>query len=582
MQARRSRFWSSSSSALTLLLVVAFVVAVVGPLWTAAIVCAQPLVPLDNCNSGAYYDDFNLASEDMRSALADLSASRHRRQVPYTASADGDQDVWDALMDLDGNGTAVTLIYSGRAMSNELAGDAGSGWNREHLWPQSRGVYDSGPAFVDLHHLRPTEWGVNSARGNKPFGPCLDESAESCKRPAHEGAASDTEADVYNFLPPESVRGDIARALFYMDVRYNASNHDVDLLLTDCPGEASGTGLMGYLSQLLEWHQNDAVSDDELVRNEKACYWQGNRNPFVDFPNIVEDVYGADAVATRPYVCPPTPAPAAPAASSSSSPSPAADGGEPEPSPSGSDGGGSSSSPSSACSDALWPGSMAVIGINSMNPDEVGIVALADVPAGVTIYMIDGGWDGTTLRQNEGVVKYTFAEPFAAGQVLRYERQSDPAPWVEVSGTLAISMSGDSVLVFCAANDETALESPQLFVAGFSWSRNASAWLDLGNTESTGLPDELKGKAVGLDDNKGKNYVYIGPREGLSTSALLGSITDPDNWKSSATDRFDFKNLVFGIEGSRNNISAGSRPLIAGLTLLAVAISSSLAFAIEL
>jgi endonuclease I len=501
-----------------------------------AVVLAQPQDPLDNCASGGYYDDFNLASDDMRSALADLSASRHRRQVPYTASSEGEEDVWAALMDLDGNGTDVTMIYSGRALSNGLAGDAGSGWNREHLWPQSRGVSDSGPAFADLHHLRPTEWGVNSARGNKPFGPCLDESSSSsssCARPAHEDAAPDTEADAHNFLPPESVRGDIARALFYMDVRYNASNFDVDLALSDCPGGQASASTMGYLSMLLQWHQDDPVQDDELARNEKACYWQGNRNPFVDFPNIVEDVYGADAAAPRPYDCPPTPAPGGgpaggsptdpPAPPPSSFPSPVADGGAPRPSPSGSSGGGAGDSPpppSSACAESLGPGSMAVIGVNSMNPDEVGIVALADVPAGVTVYLTDGGWDGAGLRRNEGVARHTLSTALAAGQVLRYERQSDPSPWVEVSGTLAISMSGDSVLVFCASDDESALASPELFVAGFSWSRNASAWSDLGDTESTGLPDELKGKAVGLDDNKGKNFVYVGPREGLSASDL--------------------------------------------------------------
>jgi hypothetical protein len=228
---------------------------------------------------------------------------------------------------------------------------------------------------------------------------------------------------------------------------------------------------------------------------------------------------------------------------------------------------------------------MAVIGVNSMNPDEVGIVALADVPAGVTVYLTDGGWDGAGLRRNEGVARHTLSTALAAGQVLRYERQSDPSPWVEVSGTLAISMSGDSVLVFCASDDESALASPELFVAGFSWSRNASAWSDLGDTESTGLPDELKGKAVGLDDNKGKNFVYIGPREGLSASDLLASIADPGNWNSSATDRFDFQNMAFGIEGAQsaaNNTSTGPIPASARLALVALAVSSGLALVLDL
>jgi endonuclease I len=499
-------------------------------------------------------------------------------------------------MDVDGDGSSVALIYSGTTAPNELAGDATSGWNREHLWPRSflglsSSDSESGPAFVDLHHLRPSGWGVNSARGNKYFGPCLD--AAECTVPAHPDAASDTEADAHDFLPPESVRGDIARALFYMDVRYNATNYFVDLVLSDCLGGASGT--MGYLSQLLEWHQSDPVDDGEADRNTKVCSWQGNRNPFVDIPNLAEDVYGTD-VAERPYDCPPTVAPAGDG-SSSPAPSPAPGPSSPAPAtaPTTSSGAApsspapapSSSAPASAtCSDALPAGSLAVVGVNSMNPDQVSIVALTDVPAGVTIYMTDNGWDGSALRRNEGVVSYTFPSVLPAGQLLEYERHTDPAPWVAADGGFAFSMYGDSVLLFCAGestgSDPAPTDDPH-FVAGFSWSRNASAWSDAGDATTTSLPAQLEGMAVGLDDNKGKSFVYVGPREGLSGAELLESIVNSTNWNSSATDRYNVTDMAFAIGGVQST-SGGSATWCdsaAGVAFVSFVVSCTLASLVQ-
>ena len=110
-----------------------------------------------------------------------------------------------------------------------------------------------------------------------------------------------------------NVRGDIAGTLFYMELRYK--NTDVKLELTDCP---PFSGRMGILSQLIEWHEADPVSDEELLRNQNACrYWQGNRNPFVDYPDLVRKFWGppqAIAEGTRTYpscLNIPTPAPTA-------------------------------------------------------------------------------------------------------------------------------------------------------------------------------------------------------------------------------------------------------------------------------
>ena len=82
-------------------------------------------------------------------------------------------------------------------------------------------------------------------------------------------------------------RGDVARILMYMDVRYDGdATNELDLKLTDCPVDT--TVEMGYLSQLLQWHVDDAVDEYERERNAKVCEsYQGNRNPFIDYPDLV-------------------------------------------------------------------------------------------------------------------------------------------------------------------------------------------------------------------------------------------------------------------------------------------------------
>jgi endonuclease I len=78
-----------------------------------------------------------------------------------------------------------------------------------------------------------------------------------------------------------------------MDVRYSAQNNNgVDLVLTDCPS-ANSTNEMAYKSQLLAWHAEDTVSDEERMRNRRVCErWQGNRNVFVDFPDAARRIFG--------------------------------------------------------------------------------------------------------------------------------------------------------------------------------------------------------------------------------------------------------------------------------------------------
>ena len=254
-------------------------------------VLAQPYA---GCTTSSYYDDPGLVASWRASSGAALRAmlrthlvARHF-VIPYSSHTR--VDVWDALEVLDatpGDPENVTLVYSLRSVPKGQHVDA-SGWNREHVWPKSYGVGYTGPDFTDVHHLRAVDWNVNSARNNKYFGNCDEAAAGStCTSPAHREAAPSTADSSDEFRPPTTQRGDVARAMFYMAARYDGTETNTEnLSLSDCPCQYTWT--MGKLGDLLTWHTADPVDDVERARTEGVCTgYQGSRNPFVDYPDLV-------------------------------------------------------------------------------------------------------------------------------------------------------------------------------------------------------------------------------------------------------------------------------------------------------
>lgn len=192
-------------------------------------------------------------------------------------------EAWQALRETDedpNNPNNVILFYSAKSISKTSNGGNVGNWNREHVWAKSHGNFGTskGPG-TDIHHLRPTDVQVNSSRGNLDF----DEGGNAVK------GCSGCFKDSDSFEPPNEVKGDVARILFYMATRYEKGDK-VDLELNNKVNNGSNP-YHGKLSILLKWHKEDPVSEFEKRRNEKIFEWQGNRNPFIDHPEWVELIW---------------------------------------------------------------------------------------------------------------------------------------------------------------------------------------------------------------------------------------------------------------------------------------------------
>jgi len=272
----------------------------------------QPLAPADsaweNIDKGipaGYYDTVDAGSATtLRSSLH--AVIDENLKIPYTADA---TDTWNVVEAAD-----TDPADSGRVLDVYLNasfpkyGEGNLDYNREHVWAKSYGFPNDGASnypYTDCHHLFICNDSYNSSRGNEPYGN-VGASGTEYPTVATGGVGGGTGvypgwsnwSDVTYWETWWDRRGDVARALLYMDVRYAGGTHGVtgyaepDLILTDSLAqiEASNTGAnlsvayMGLLSVVLQWHLDDPVDAKEQARNDAVYAYQGNRNPFIDHP----------------------------------------------------------------------------------------------------------------------------------------------------------------------------------------------------------------------------------------------------------------------------------------------------------
>jgi endonuclease I len=160
-------------------------------------------------------------------------------------------------------------------------------FNREHTWPQSF-FNQSLPMVTDLHALFPSDGWVNNKRSNFPYG-VVSNSTDVFQQGSKLGSGSTYPSySGLTFEPIDSLKGDIARALLYFSTRYEGE----DAGWGNWP-MADGANLTADAIALLRtWHAFDPVSSKEIARNDTVYMQQGNRNPFVDFPEFVECIWG--------------------------------------------------------------------------------------------------------------------------------------------------------------------------------------------------------------------------------------------------------------------------------------------------
>ncbi|MEN8732769.1 MAG: endonuclease [Bacteroidia bacterium] len=217
---------------------------------------------------------------------------KNHTEFPYTSSS---TDVWDILKHTDrdtANANNVILLYSGRSVDAAQEYNSAAGWSREHVWAKSRGDFGtSNGAGTDVHHLRPCDVSVNSTRNNRNFDTCI-----TCVDLIDNGfnTGSKRDANFWTFEPPDAVKGDVARMIFYMAVRYEGEGSEPDLELTNTLlNNTDQSPLQARLNTLLHWNRIDTVSNWERNRNNIIdSFYQHNRNPFIDHPELAEYLWG--------------------------------------------------------------------------------------------------------------------------------------------------------------------------------------------------------------------------------------------------------------------------------------------------
>ncbi|MEU4689147.1 endonuclease [Actinoplanes sp. NPDC023714] len=235
--------------------------------------------PSPTASSDAYYAAASGKSGDALKNALHTIISTNVTTISYDA-------VWNALKVTDqdpSNAANVVLLYSGISRSKTLNGGNSGNWNREHVWAQSHGDFGTGNGpGTDLHHLRPEDVTINATRGNKDFD--TGGSAVS--------GASGNYTDADSWEPRNAVKGDVARMIFYMAVRYEGGDGFADLEVNNSVSNGSHPYL-GKLSTLLTWNSQDPPDAAERNRNQVIySSYQHNRNPFIDHPEWVNSIFG--------------------------------------------------------------------------------------------------------------------------------------------------------------------------------------------------------------------------------------------------------------------------------------------------
>ena len=202
----------------------------------------------------------------------------------------GSSSTWGAFYSTDRNpsNNQVYDMYSPEVRYFGTKGDAIGGMNIEHSLPKSWWGGDKNYAYCDLHHLNPSDQNANSRKSNYPLAEL--ESVTWDNGVAAVGKATINGSSMNAFEPCDEYKGDFARTYMYMFTCYQNLTYKTTYM--NYESSAYPTLKPWAVELLLKWNEQDPVSEKEIARNNAVYAVQGNRNPYIDYPQLAEYVWG--------------------------------------------------------------------------------------------------------------------------------------------------------------------------------------------------------------------------------------------------------------------------------------------------
>ncbi|GEJ45674.1 MULTISPECIES: endonuclease [unclassified Chryseobacterium] len=260
--------------------------------------------------AGYYNQAAGLSGAALKTALKNIISNGHvdhGYNGLWTGYATTDRDYFyendGTILDIYSENPSGPDQYSYTYGTNQCGtySTEGQCYNREHVVPQSL-FSSASPMVADIHFIRPTDGKVNGMRSNYPYGIVGNASFVS-KNGSKLGTSISAGYSGTVFEPIDAFKGDIARMILYFVTRYE------DKLVNFTSGgmlaNSTFPGLQPWaLNQYLAWHAMDPVSPEEIARNNASYAYQGNRNPFIDHPEYVAQIWGTPVVDTQAPTAP--------------------------------------------------------------------------------------------------------------------------------------------------------------------------------------------------------------------------------------------------------------------------------------
>ncbi|PLX22349.1 MAG: hypothetical protein C0599_06560 [Salinivirgaceae bacterium] len=225
----------------------------------------------------------NLSGQDLRTWLKQNYYDGKHQTLGYTTAR---KYLYNYI---DNDNGVITCVYSGVQVNSPYGGTTTypAPINCEHTVPQSL-FNEANPMVSDIHHLYPTYENWNSTRSNHPFAEINDSQTEKWMYLTNsQTTIPSSNIDAYSeyanseFEPREDHKGNVARAIFYFYTMY--------------PTQAGDMSLVADINEIYQWHLDDPVDAEEIARNGRIENYQGDRNPYIDYPEAVAAAWGFEA-----------------------------------------------------------------------------------------------------------------------------------------------------------------------------------------------------------------------------------------------------------------------------------------------